>query len=219
MSIVKLLAAGAEFNELVSKIGKSSSAVQADIHQAACSAFNHAFTHGDNTGVRQLMDAVEPSKGIRRLAIAHWFNHFSDGKIVLSQEKEVNADTGFKDWKINHDRFQGWDKCDVHTNLTEVIEEAMETSFADLVPEKAHTTLILKKFLKSLSRSATNRKMFDGTRIPQVSGEVNEVASMLVGIVEKYMAERDAAKPSIDVVNAIKDAQVGIDIPALLKAA
>jgi hypothetical protein len=61
--------------------------------------------------------------------------------------------------------------------------------------------------------------MFDGTRIPQVSGEVNEVASMLVGIVEKYMAERDAAKPSIDVVNAIKDAQVGIDIPALLKAA
>jgi hypothetical protein len=199
MSIVKLLTQ-AEALVLIDKIGSTAEVLQEEIHQAACSVFNHAFLHGDWTGVCRLLDKLP--NGIRVKAVQHWFTYFSNGALALSQDKASGA------WKVNKDRFAR--RSDLVPDLTIALNKAMAKNFADLVPEKGHETLDLKGFLKSLKRAATQRECFPGTTIPKVSQQVNSVASELVKAVEAMIAAQNAAKPSIDVVKAIKDAQVGI---------
>jgi len=203
MNVVKLLTQ-AEAKTLIDKIGSVAVTLQADIHQAACSVFNHAFVHGDNTGITRLLDKC--TNGLRVKALAHWFNHFSNGAITLSQEKDT------KSWKVNPDRFAR--RADLMPNLAGSLAKAMDLSFADLVPEKGHETLTLKQFLKSLKRSATNAENFDGTSIPKVSLAVRTVASELVKIVEAAMKAKDDAQPAIDVLASIKTGQ-----PAVIAAA
>jgi hypothetical protein len=189
-----------EVNVLIDKIGSVASVLQTDIHQAGCSVFSHSFVHGDNTGVTRLLDKLP--NGQRVKALAHWFNHFSNGALTLS----VNPTT--KGWQVNKERFAR--RADLIPNLQVALDKAMALNFADLKPEVGHDTLTLKQFLKSLKRSATNVAYFDGTKTLKVSKEVNIVASQMCKLIESYMAEQAAAQLSVDVVNVIKDAQVGI---------
>lgn len=167
MSIVKLLTQG-DVAKLIETIRERATTVQADIHQAACSTLDHARAHGDWTGITRLMDALP--NGQRVKALAYWYGHYSNGKVSLSRNKETGA------WQVNRDRFA--------TRVDEdfKVDQAMETTFADLTVEKDPQTLSLAKFLKSLSRTATNAEKYDGTDIDKVSPRTRAFASRLVAL-------------------------------------
>lgn len=167
MSIVKLLTQS-DVAKLIDTIGEGARNLQADIHQAACSTLDHARAHGDWTGITRLLDVLP--NGQRVKALAYWYGHFSNGKISLSRDKQSGA------WKVNKDRFATRSDEDFK------VDDAMETTFADLTVEKDPQTLTLAKFLKSLSRSATNTEKFDGTEIEKVSGKTRTFASRLMAL-------------------------------------
>lgn len=167
MSIVKLLTQS-DVAKLITTIAERGVSLQTDIHQAACSTLDHARAHGDWTGITRLMDALP--NGQRVKALAYWYGYFSNGKVSLSRNKENGA------WQVNKDRFARRADEDFR------VDEACETTFADLTVEKDPQSLTLVKFLKSLSRSATNTETFDGTDIEKVSPKVRAFASRLVAL-------------------------------------
>lgn len=160
--------------ELISQIGSRASALQADIHQAACSTLDHARAHGDWTGITRLMDALP--NGQRVKALGYWFSRFSNGVVSLSKDKDGA-------WKVNKDRFSKRTDSDFQ------VSDAMEITFADLTAEKDPQTATLETLLKSLKKYATNAENFDGTDIPKVAPSLRAVASQLVPLVERATAE------------------------------
>lgn len=167
MSIVKLLTQG-DVAKLIDTIKVSAGELQSSIHQAGCSTLDHARAHGDYTGITRLMDALP--NGQRVKALAYWYGHFSNGKVSLSRNKETGA------WQVNKDRFASRVDEDFR------VADACETTFADLTVEKDPQSLTLAKFIKNLSRSATNTERFDGTDVEKVTPKTRAFASRLMAL-------------------------------------
>lgn len=167
MSIVKLLTQS-DTAKLIDTIRTAAGELQTAIHQAACSTLDHARAHGDWTGITRLCDALP--NGQRVKALAYWYGFYSNGRVSLSRNKETGA------WQVNKDRFASRVDEDFK------VAEAMETTFADLTVEKDPQPLTLAKFIKSLSRTATNTEKFDGTDIEKVTGKARTVASRLMAL-------------------------------------
>jgi hypothetical protein len=155
---------------LIERIGETAQTLTADIHLAACSTLDHARAHGDWTGITRLMDTLPRSQRVQALKV--WYSEFSNGRVSLS----IDPDT--KSWRVNKDKFGGRTEADFR------IDDAMETTYADLTKEKDPTTLGLVKFLKSLERTATNAENFPGTDVPKVSVSTRDVASRIVAFVK-----------------------------------
>lgn len=172
-----------ETGPAIDELRQAAGDVQDRIHQIAVSAFNHAFVHGDNTLCTRLCDALPTGQRVK--ALAFWFGHFSNGALTLSRDPET------KSYRCNKDRFAR--RADLVTNVDRATELAMETTFADLTAEKDPKTLTLSQWLKSLKRTATNAENFDGTDVPKVSAELRAVASTVVAMVEKAIAEKNVA--------------------------
>ena len=181
MKITDLLTQG-DTAKLIDKIGESAATLTADIHLAACSTLDHARAHGDWTGITRLMDTLPRSQRVQALKV--WYSEFSGGRVSLSIDPDTKA------WRVNKDKFGGRVDADFR------VEDAMETTYADLTKEKDPSTLDLAKFLKSLARTATNAENFPNTDIPKVSVKARAVASALVAFTK--------ASPEIQAVLADK---------------
>lgn len=161
---IRILSA-AECATAIGRIAAGGKSLQARIHTVAVSTLEHAREHGDTSLVTRLLDALP--NGIRVKSLAHWFSHFSDGQLVLSQDKN-------KSWKHNTEKFK--DRVKERFDIA----GAAQTTFADLTNEKAPETLTVKALEKMLSKVATNDGYFTGTAIPKVDPKARELASALV---------------------------------------
>jgi hypothetical protein len=159
---------------LITRIGESAAVLTADIHLAACSTLDHARAHGDWTGITRLMDTLPKSQRVQALKV--WYSHFSNGRVSLSTDPDTKA------WRVNKDKFGGRSDADF------AVQDAMETTYADLTPEKDPTTLSVEKFLKSLARTATNAENFPNTDVPKVSLVTRDIASRIVAFVKNDAA-------------------------------
>jgi hypothetical protein len=163
----------------IAQIGERATTLTSDIHLAACSTFQHAMKYGDWTGITRLLDSLPKSQRVK--ALAFWYTTFSNGRISLSVDPETKL------YRVNKDKFAGRSDADFR------LDEALETTYADLTAEKDPTTLGLEKYIKSMERTATNAGNFEGTSIPKVSPAVRELASQLVIVAKAFRAAKEAA--------------------------
>lgn len=145
----------------ISRIKRAGKALQVLIHETATSTLAHIRDHGDWTLACALLDAMP--NGQRVKALAHWYNHFSDGAV-----------------KFSFDPNAGW-TCKLAKNRTPEqfdVEGAYAKSFADLTAEKEPTTMSVKQAIAYLKRKANDDKRNDdGT--PKVSDEARELFAKL----------------------------------------
>jgi len=164
-----ILLSQSEVKARVAKLVLTAAEVQSEIHLIGCSTLDHTRVHGDYTGAVALLNGLP--KGQRVKALAYWFRHFSNGKMVA----KINSDTKLWDIELKKDR----------TDADFRVDEAIEITFADLTAEKDPTTLELDKFLKGLDRTANNTENFDGTNIPKVAAETRAMAARIVAFVRE----------------------------------
>lgn len=145
----------------IARIKKAGKAIQELIHTTAVSTLAHIRDHGDYTLAVQLLDALP--NGQRVKALAHWYNHFSDGAAKFSFDPKAG-------WSCKLAKHRKAEQFDV--------DGAYAVSFADLTTEKAPGTLDIKGVLAYLKRKANDNKTYDdGT--PRVSEDARNLMAAL----------------------------------------
>ena len=145
--------------------------IQETIHLIGCSVLDHTRAHGDYTGAEALLNALPTGQRVK--ALAHWFRHFSNGKMIAKLDAKTKA------WGIELKK----DRVDSDFK----VDEAIQVTFADLTVEKDPVTLELAKF-KGLERTANNTENFDGTDIPKVAADTRAMAAKIVAFVRDSKA-------------------------------
>lgn len=141
--------------------------IESELHVIACSILDHTRLHGDYTQAETLLNGLP--RGTRVKALAFWFKHFSNKKLIFT----VDAATKLYSGELKKDR----DDADFN------IAEAMAMSFADLSNEKDPSSVTIDSILRNLSRNATNTDLHDDGVTPKVSPEAREWASKVVGLI------------------------------------
>lgn len=144
----------------ITKIAKVGKALQAEIHAVAVSTLDHIRAHGDYTLALGLLGALP--NGQRVQALVAWYRAFSGGAVKFSY------DSTNKCWK-----------CTLSPNRTDEqfrVQEASETTFADLNPEKGYSTMTFEGFKEYLKRTANKDGLNpDGTA--KVEPRVRDLAA------------------------------------------
>jgi len=148
--------------------------VESEIHLIATSILQHTQQHGDYTAGVTLLNGLP--RGTRVKALAYWFKHFSNGKLLFKVDDETKLYVG----KLDKDR----DESDFK------IDDAWATTFADLTNEVEPKSLTVEKLIKTLSRNATNSEMHDDGVTPKVTAEARELASKIVAFVRENGYDR-----------------------------
>ncbi len=145
----------------IARIAKVGKALQDEIHVVAVSTLDHIREHGDYTLAIRLLNAMP--NGQRVNALGFWYGVFSGGAAKFSYDSQN------KTWKCKYDGTLV-DKIDV--------AKAMETTFADLVPEKSYSTFTMDGLIEFFKRKANeDGKNPDGSA--KVAPEVRELAASL----------------------------------------
>lgn len=127
----------------IAMVGKSARKVNEQIHLCAVSALSHAFAYGDWTLAADLCQVLP--NGQRVKALAHWFAHFSGGKLKLRKTSEGwRADVGT--WKTRT-------KDDLN------LDGAIQTMFGDLTAEKEPAVMTTEALVKLLARKAASPEL------------------------------------------------------------
>jgi len=124
----------------ISAIATSAAKLNERIHVCAVSCLAHVRDHGDWTPAALLCDALP--KGQRVKALAHWFSHFSNGKLKLRETEHGYRATLAKD----------------RTAADFDIEGAMAVTFGDLTTERPPSIMTAEALLKVLARKASTRE-------------------------------------------------------------
>jgi len=140
--------------------------IESEIHLIATSILLHTQQHGDYTAAVTLLNGLP--RGTRVKALAFWFKHFSSEKLTFS----VNEDKQYVG-KLDKDRSESDFK----------IDEAWQTTFADLTNEVEPKSLTVEKLIKTMTRNAVNTEMHDDGITPKVTPEARELASKIVAFV------------------------------------
>jgi hypothetical protein len=151
----------AEIGKRISKIARVGASLQAEIHQIAVQTLGHIAAHGDYTLAVRLLDALP--NGQRVKALAFWFGRFSGNQATFSFDKEQG-------WQGNLKK--GW--------VSEAfdLDGAVETTFADLVPEKGYNTLTLDG-LRAYFRRQANNDDLNPNGTPKVDPKVRDLCAAL----------------------------------------
>jgi hypothetical protein len=176
MSTIQLIGRG-EIAARVSKIVTGAQNLQADIHLAACSILDHTREHGDYTAGEALLNGLP--NGQRVKALAFWFRHFSNGKLTFKRDEATKLYVGVLQ--------KARDDADFR------IDEACETSFADLTNEQEPKSVTVESMVRNLSRSATNAEMHKDGKTPKVTPEARALASKIVAFVRENGLDKKAA--------------------------
>jgi len=124
----------------INAIAASAAKLNERIHVCAVSCLAHVRDHGDWTPAALLCDALP--KGQRVKALAHWFSHFSNGKLKLRETEHGYRATLAKD----------------RTAEDFDIEGAMAVTFGDLTTERPPSIMTAEALLKVLARKASTRE-------------------------------------------------------------
>lgn len=151
----------------IASIAKRGKALDADVHQVACSTLVHVREHGDYTLIEKLIRAL-PAQS-RHKALAYWYNHFAKGAMVVEVSK-----AGVK-VKLSKER----------TPEMFRVDEAVETPFWSLTTEKDVEPLTIAQWLKRIERMA---------QYEAKEGQPQRFAPELIGFAKKILPVLNAAK-------------------------
>lgn len=140
MEPFQLVVGMANLRKEISSIAASAAKLNERIHVCAVSCLAHVRDHGDWTPAALLCDALP--KGQRVKALAHWFSHFSNGKLKLRETEHGYRATLAKD----------------RTAADFDIEGAMAVTFGDLTTERPPSIMTAEALLKVLARKASTRE-------------------------------------------------------------
>jgi len=140
MEPFKLVIGMANLRKEISAIAASATKLNERIHVCAVSCLAHVRDHGDWTPAALLCDALP--KGQRVKALAHWFSHFSNGKLKLRETEHGYRATLAKD----------------RTAADFDVEGAMAVTFGDLTTERPPSVMTAESLLKVLARKASTRE-------------------------------------------------------------
>jgi hypothetical protein len=152
--------------------------LQESIHVCACSGLDHVRAHGDTTGVVALVNALP--NGQRVKALAFWFKKFSNGKLILTRNKDSKV------WEAKLSKQRVDSDFDV--------AGAMEVTFADLTDERDPQSTTIEGLVKALEGKATNAENFEGTTIPKVTPEARAFAAKLVAFAREQLKPAEPAQ-------------------------
>jgi hypothetical protein len=127
----------ADADKLISSIAQRGKKLDADIHQAACSALSHHGEHGDTSLINRLILAM-PKSG-RRSALVAWAVAF-DPNLTTNSDKETKADQPL-----------------VHVKGTKLkldLDKAMDEPFWEFAPEHAYVQFDLAAALARIVKQA-----------------------------------------------------------------
>lgn len=161
----------AEITKRIAKLSKQAKGIQTEIHEIAVQTLAHIAQHGDYTLATRLLDGLP--NGQRVKALANWYRVFSNGAV-----------------SFNYDPSNGWQGKLAKKRTLEMfdLDGAVDTTFADLVPEKGYQTLTLAGLVAMFKRKADeDGKNPDGS--DKVAPGVRDICAELYG---KY---RDQLKP------------------------
>lgn len=152
----------ADVGKRIAKIAKVGSALQAEIHEIAVQTLGHIAAYGDYTLAIRLLDGL-PS-GQRRQALAAWYRYFSGEQASFVFDKNSNGWNCKLVKKWNAEAFR--------------MDEAVETTYGDFLPEKGYSTFTMPAFAAFLKRKANEDGLNpDGT--PKVDNRVRETCAAL----------------------------------------
>lgn len=158
----------ADTTKLVNSIGKRGTALQRDIHKAACSTLKHIVDHGDTTLAVRLMNVLPNGQRVKGLAL--WYKHFSGGKFHVRKDKKAGGWVGVLEKDRTPESFD--------------LQGAVEVNYADFSEEKEPTQMTPEALLKYLEKVATNENTLPNGE-PKVSPQAAELARrMLVAVAE-----------------------------------
>jgi len=140
MEPFQLIIGMANLRKEIGAIAASAAKLNERIHVCAVSCLAHVRDHGDWTPAALLCDALP--KGQRVKALAHWFSHFSNGKLKLRETEHGYRATLAKD----------------RTAADFDIEGAMAVTFGDLTTERPPSIMTAEALLKVLARKASTRE-------------------------------------------------------------
>ena len=163
----------AEIDSAIAGIRTTGAAYELAVHTCAVQCLILVAEHGDWTKGADLLNAVP--KGMRREGLSLWFTHFSNKKLRFQLDKDTQLYRGRLDSERTVADFN--------------IDDANETTFADLTPEPKASTLTLEKLIASIERVANNTKRnADGS--PKVDETARASAAFLVA---QFRARQKAA--------------------------
>lgn len=166
-----------EISKRVATIVTSAVSLQSDIHLAACSILEHTREHGDYTAAETLLNGLP--NGQRVKALAFWFRHFSNGKLTFKKDEATKSYVGVLQKAREDADFR--------------MDEACETSFADLTNEQEPKSVTVESMVRNLSRSATNADMHKDGITPKVTPEARALASKIIAFVRDNGLDKKAA--------------------------
>jgi len=140
MEPFQLIIGMANLRKEIGAIAASAAKLNERIHVCAVSCLAHVRDHGDWTPAALLCDALP--KGQRVKALAHWFSHFSNGKLKLRETEHGYRATLAKD----------------RTAADFDVEGAMAVTFGDLTTERPPSVMTAESLLKVLARKASTRE-------------------------------------------------------------
>ena len=157
-------------------VAQAATATQGELHLVLCSILVHTRDHGDYTALETVMNGLP--NGMRVKAINAWVRNFTSNKLTMKQDAKSKVWSGELRKDRNEEDF--------------LIDDAVETTFADFTTEKEPSTITVKGLIKMLAKRAhdteTNQ---DGS--PKVSPEARKLASVLLGVVREQKLENIAA--------------------------
>lgn len=146
----------------IEQIGRVGKALQNQIHLVAVSCLDHIREHGNTTLATRLLTVLP--NGQRVKALAAWFSAMS------SKKAKFVFDKNSKLWVCNLEK--------ARTDEDFKMQDAMETSFADLTEEREPKAMTLDQFIKSLQRTADNDEVMPNGE-PKVPETVRNLAASL----------------------------------------